>query len=450
MASDERRKGGADATLDEAIASLGESELREIVRATAQRHAEVEREVRLVAARASGDLAQLRAEVDRGLRTRRFLDYRDAIAWAGAAQPILGELERLSRGAPSQELVELLQRAVGHVVKVLKRGDDSSGAIGDIARELLELHAIACDARVADPVKLAKWMIRFRFTDQDFFEADPVRYRAALGERGLAEYRRAVSASGKPTSFAARYARERLAVLDGDTAAIVTLLGGDLRTPQQFVRVAGAMAELGRDDEVLVWAARGIAETSGWQTGKLYDLACAVHARHGTGTEVLRLRRAQHEQTPTRSSYATLRTAAEVIDVWPVERDAARAALRRHDTSALIDAMLADEDHELAWHTAATAAEETVGPDQWLRLAEAREAGHPADAVLVYQRVIEHVLATTDRRAYQQAVRILKRADTAARAADQADTFAVYLAELRERHRRRPTLITLLDKARLT
>lgn len=33
MASDERRKGGADATLDEAIASLGESELREIVRA---------------------------------------------------------------------------------------------------------------------------------------------------------------------------------------------------------------------------------------------------------------------------------------------------------------------------------------------------------------------------------------------------------------------------------
>jgi len=44
---------------------------------------------------------------------------------------------------------------------------------------------------------------------------------------------------------------------------------------------------------------------------------------------------------------------------------------------------------------------------------------------LVYQRVVEHVLATTDRRAYQQAV------------ADQADTFAVYLAELRERHRRR-------------
>lgn len=191
--------GGEDATLDEVIASLGEAELREIVRSTAQRHADVEREVRLVAARARGDLALLRAEVDRGLRTRRFLDYHDAIAWARAARPILDELERLSRSAPSRELVELLQRAVGYVVKVLQRGDDSSGAIGDIARELLELHAIACDAQVADPVKLAKWMIRFRLTDQDFFEADPVRYRVALGERGPAEYARAVSASPKPT-----------------------------------------------------------------------------------------------------------------------------------------------------------------------------------------------------------------------------------------------------------
>jgi len=43
-------------------------------------------------------------------------------------------------------------------------------------------------------------------------------------------------------SFAARYARERLAVLDGDTEAIVELLGGDLSAPHQFVRVAEAMA----------------------------------------------------------------------------------------------------------------------------------------------------------------------------------------------------------------
>lgn len=124
--------------------------------------------------------------VDRGLRTRRFLDYRESVAWARAAGPIVAELDLVADEAPSRELVELLQRAVGHVVKVILHADDSSRVIGDLARQLLDVHAKACDAGVADPVKLAAWMVRFRFVDQDFFEVDPVRYAAALGERGLA------------------------------------------------------------------------------------------------------------------------------------------------------------------------------------------------------------------------------------------------------------------------
>ncbi|MBA2348667.1 MAG: hypothetical protein H0V81_10270 [Solirubrobacterales bacterium] len=440
---------GPEQTTDELLAALDESALRGIVRSALNRHADVEREVRLVAARGSGDLGQVRVEVDRGLRTRRFLDYRASMAWAQEARPIVSELEALSESAPSTELVELLQRAVGHVVKVLQRGDDSSGAIGDVARELLDLHAATCDALVADPVKLAKWMVRFRFVDQDFFEADPVRYRLALGERGIAHYRRAVMSSDKPRSFAARYARERLAVLDGDIEAIVRLFGGDLRGPHQFVNVAEAMQEIGREDEVLAWTARGIAETTGWQTAKLYDLACDVHARQGNSVEVLALRRRQHEASPSVSTYGKLRAASAALDAWELERDAGRAALRRLDVSALIEAMLSDGDGALAWETAVAATEHTVGDELWLRLAETREGEHPADAVLVYRRVVEHVLETTGRGAYLRAVRILKRAADAARAAGESDAFAAYTLDLRERHRRRPTLIVLLDKARL-
>ncbi len=47
-------------------------------------------------------------------------------------------------------------------------------------------HVRACDAGVADPVKLARWMISFRFVEQYFFEPDPLRYRSALGDVGLA------------------------------------------------------------------------------------------------------------------------------------------------------------------------------------------------------------------------------------------------------------------------
>ena len=177
-------KARAETPIEQLIAGLTADELREVVLAAVDRHGDVERQVRLIAARAAGDLAQLRAEVDRGLRTRRFLGYRESAGWAMAARPIVTELESAVAAAPSRTLVELLQRAVGHVVKVIMHADDSDGAIGDLARDLLALHARACDAGVADPVALAAWMVRFRFDDQDFFEVDPVRYANALGEEG--------------------------------------------------------------------------------------------------------------------------------------------------------------------------------------------------------------------------------------------------------------------------
>src|SRR5829696_9081509 len=147
---------------------------------------------------------------------------------------------------------------------------------GDLACGLLALHLRACDAGVADPIDLAAWMVRFHLDDQDFFEVDPVVYASALGEAGLAAYRDAVGARRDGDSFAVRYARERLAILDRDVDAVVRLLGGDLTTPYQFTRVAEAMRELELDDEALGWAKRGIARTSGWQIAQLYDLACAV------------------------------------------------------------------------------------------------------------------------------------------------------------------------------
>jgi hypothetical protein len=435
--------------IEAVVRSLGSEQLAEVVLAAADRHDDVERAVRLVAARADGDLAELRAAVDRGLRTRRFLDYRESLAWARAGEPIVAELEAIAGLAPTRELVELLQRAVGHIVKVILRADDSSGAIGDLAQRLLDAHAGACDAGVADPVKLAAWMIRFRFKDQDFFEADPVRYASALGERGVAAYRKQVAEAGSHDSFAVRYARERLAILDKDLDAIVTILGGDLDGPYRFLRIAEAMSEIGRLDLALHWAERGIAGTQGWQVGQLFDLACRTHDQLGQPTEALRLRRAHHQRMPAISTYGALKRAAEALDVWQVEREAARAALRDADVRAFISALLDDGDDQLAWDTAALSAED-LGSDLWLRLAERREPEHPSDAVTVYVRVVDEVLEATDRRAYQQAARILKRARSAAQAAGQLDAFNGTVARLRETHRRRPTLIEILDRAKLT
>jgi hypothetical protein len=433
----------------EIVAELDREHLVGLLVSAADWHEDVERSVRMVAARRAGDLSELKAQVDRALRTRRFMGSRESVEWARAARPVVEQLEAAAREAPSAELVELLQRAIGRVVRTIMRADDSSGLIGGVARDLLAAHAVACDAGVADPVKLARWMFRFRFEDQDFFEADPVRYREALGERGVAAFRRAVAGYEGRETFAVRYARERLAILDGDVDRIVELLGEDLTRPHQFRAVAEAMVEIGRDDLALAWAERGIAETDGWQLAYLYDLACDVHVRRGEPLVVLRVRRAQHERLPSSSTYATLRRAAEAVGAWEIERDAARARLGEHDGRGLVDALLADGDDELAWQTASGMAPDEVGNELWLRLADARGATHPAEALGVYERLVDAVLVTTGRSAYASAIRILKRARSAADAAGTPETFTATVARLREAHRRRPTLIAMLDKAEM-
>lgn len=80
---------------------------------------------------------------------------------------------------------------------------------------------------------------------------------------------------------------------------------------------------------------------------------------------------------PSLSSYHALRRAAEAVDAWAIEHDAARTALRERDPRAFIDALLSDGDAQLAWDTAQAAAEEQLGSDLWLRLAESRETGQP-------------------------------------------------------------------------
>ena len=90
-----------------------------------------------------------------------------------------------------------------------------------------------------------------------------------------------------------------------------------------------------------------------------------------------------------------------------------------------------------------------IQASQWLRLAEAREPTVPGDAMAVYLRLADEVLVRADKRAYRDAVRHLKAARRAATADDRVDGFTEHLGGLRERNRRRPSFIVMLDKAGL-
>lgn len=460
------QRAGDDEPIDRAVGRLDDQVARRLLASAAEWHEDVMRAVRLAAADESERLAVLKAAVDDGLRTRRHLDYWGSSAWARDAAPLVDALAEEVADAPSAELVVLLQRAAGHLVKVIMRADDSDGTIGELCRDVLDLHRQACAAGVADRQSLARWMVRFAFEDQDFFEIDPVAYSDALGDKGLAIYRREVAKRSDPgdvpddrsatlndvyggfPSFAAKYAAQRLAIIDRDVDRLVELLGGDLSSPHQFQRVAEAMVELDQHDDALRWARRGIAETSGWQVAKLYDLTADLLTASDDLDEVLALRRHHHERAPSASTYAKLKAAAGAIDVWDAEVARARAVLADRDPAGLIDALLADGEPDEAWVAATTGGHE-IQASQWLRLAEAREASAPADAMAVYLRLADDVLGRADKRAYRDAIRHLNAARRAAAAADRTADFADHLSGLRERNRRRPSFMAMLDKAGL-
>jgi uncharacterized Zn finger protein len=103
----------------------------------------------------------------------------------------------------------------------------------------------------------------------------------------------------------------------------------------------------------------------------------------------------------------------------------------------------------MAWQVTAEHPEFDPGDQRWMGLAEAREATEPGEALGVYLRLADVQLETTGRSAYMRAVVILKKAARAATTANRQAQFDVHMANLRDRHRRRPTLISLLDKAKL-
>jgi hypothetical protein len=437
-----------DVTVEELVEGLDEAMVRRLLAFAAGRDEETARAVRRAAAGPADRLEVLRGEVDDGLRTRRHLGYWESSAWAAEARPVVDALAEAVADGSSRELIELLQRAVGHVIKVILRADDSDGMIGDLARQLLDLHVTACDAGAPDPARLAKWMVKFCFVEQDFFELDPVRYANALGAQGIATYRREVEkrSSGSDV-FAARYARERLAILDRDVDELVRLLGGDLSAPHQYLRVAEAMVELGLEDEAIRWARTGIDTTSGWQVGKLYDVIADLLDQAGDAAGVVEVRQEHHDRMPSATTYTALKNAASATGEWSERLATARRVLGERDRGGLIDVLLADGEPDAAWEIANEPGEWEPGERRWKELAEAREPTHPADSLAVHLRLVDDALTTANRRAYRVAIRYLKGAERAATAAGATAEFDMRVAELREIHRRRPSLITMLDKA---
>jgi hypothetical protein len=434
--------------LEEYFASLSHDELVGTLLDLVGTDPVVAQRLELAAAEAKGDLTGLQRQVDAVLRTRRYLDYRDAIDYERDAGAVLRVLDRTASGPAAAAVVPIVERALKHVVAVLQRADDSSGSVGGVAAELLAIHATACRRGRPDPQRLARWLIKFGIDDQDWFAVDVRDYADVLGSKGLQRYRRELDkrAQAQPSDFRVRQARQNLALLDEDVDAIVELFGGDLSTPYHYQQVAEALRQIACPDEAFAWVLRGLALPMTWQSRILLNLAAGMSAEKNELHEASRFGWVQLQSFPDLESYSRLRSLTRRAGTWDVYRDRALNVLAKRNAHEHVRALLSDDDVDAAW---AAAQADGADPTTYRDLAQRRAESYPDDAASLFRAFAEEALVDANRQAYREAVTWLRRLRKVEHAAGKDEEFASYIAALRREHRRRPSFQDELDRARL-
>jgi hypothetical protein len=389
------------------------------------------------------------------IRTRADL-WRWSASNAHGAQ--MHEAVQLLRDAAETEdpttVLAVTQRAIASSMSVIMRADDSSGIIGDACRALLDLHPLAA-ARAKPPTgKLVDWMIRFQFdNDCDFFTIDPVAYAPALGELGMAAYRRRLAEiesrlGPRPSEgdrwssphshdwFTLDYNAQRLAVHDRDVDAIIRTHSRDRRVAAWLEDTAEALAEIGEIDLAIDWARQATDfPGGGHQALHAGEYWCTLLAEHQP-RKLLEARLTVFRRWPSSSTAARLHRDAGAA--WPEYRDEVMAALEDRPYDAVVFAQHHLRDVPLAWQLA-----HSLGLDDdraWSDLAKAYEKVDPLAVLPIHSRLVHHELETANAQNYRYAARRLARMRKLAHGTDMTGEVDALIAELRETHRRRPRL----------
>lgn len=406
---------------------------------------------------------ELAALVD-GLRwDRRRHPYDGRGEYHATACQVLETAAALVDDGRAEAITRTLRTAVDRVTRALMYLDDSSGIVGDVLQELIDLYARALgQAPPANPKTLASWLVKAQFDGPGWPRIHLSAFAPALRERGIAEIAAQVeerAAAADPDSFSIQYSvrdfREQLAELTGDVDHYIAVLGEDLKSPEQYRKITQTLAAADRAAEAVTWAQRGLTHhPANPYSDKLRDLLVDLHLDAGAPTAALQVRLAEFSRHPVAATFRSLAdTCGRVGDTTPLapalDELHARAAADPRRLGELVQALTTAGLAEEAWSTAA-AHPQQVGPHLLHSLVEEREPEHPSDVLAPYRYLVQAQLSDTGKYRYDRAAKLLRRLRTAHTAAGDPDGFTRYLTELRTEHKRKTTFLAKLDKAGLT
>jgi tetratricopeptide (TPR) repeat protein len=371
-------------------------------------------------------------------------------------------LEASMASTDPKDVYAVTTKAIASAMKVIARADDSSGIIGDACRRLLALHPATARAAHAPAAALVKWMVTFQFDgDVDYFNLDPVAYAPALGEIGLARYRKELSAVetklGPRPSEDARWSNphshewfvlgwneQRLAVLDRDIDAIIRTHARDRRVAAWLQDTAEAFEEIGEIDLAIDWARQAADFDDGHQAKRAADYLADLLAAHRPA-ELLPERLEAFRRWPTSSTAAQLHGVA--ADAWPEYASEVNARLAPLPRDAVLFTLLTLKDLPRAWQLAHEL--QLADTDAWSRLAMAYEKVDALAVLPVLEQLARGDLVEANAKGYRAAAVRLDRMRAIATGTGHAGEVDELIAELRQANRHRPRLQQEFDRVGL-
>jgi len=456
---------GALARMRDHLKAKGAGALVEMIMDLAERDPALFRKLDVAATAVNADdktvEARLRKAIDEATRTRGFVDYREAADWADGVESALDAVGDLVSAGRAGLALKLVGWAIGRIERAIEEVDDSDGHCGALLERARDIHlAAACAAR-PDPMALARDLFAREIGDgYGTFDGAVALYAGALGEEGLAEYRRlAAEAWAKlpPRAGGAHGRREYIAgyeplkrILDffaereGEVDMRIALRAKDLSSPWSYLQLAEFCRAQGRVEEALRRAEEGL-----WlfeddrPDERLVFFAVDLLTQAGRTSDAEARLWGAFEKAPSLELYARLSklggTAARrrVLEFLET-RLAEETRGQDHHLSDLIVRILAQEkSFDEAWaavrrHGASMGVKET--------LARASEATHPSEAVDVYAARVDGLADVGGNSAYAEAAKLIARMAALRSAAEQA----AYVAALKTRFGRKRNLMKLL------
>ncbi len=418
-----------------------------------------------------------RKAIDDATHIPDFLDWEETHSFAFGLGQVIDSLEEMLAPERAATLTELSEYAIVRIEQTLEQVDDSEGEVGDVLLRLSDLHLEACELAKPEPIALAERLFRYETTlPFGSFSGSANIYRNVLGDSGWQHFRNMAEAAWsqiKPLEadpnrdttvetgrWRITHIMKTFAEMSGDIEELVAIKCRDLSRSHHFMEIAEIYQKAGQQDKAIDWAKRGLKAFPLRVDNQLRDFLLGIYLDCGRTDEALQLTWIQFEEYPSLKHYKKLSAIAHKLNIWPQQRQRALeqidADIARRvkttsrwnpkpstpDQSLRVEVALWENDLDAAWDALHRG---TCGQNLLISLAGKLEETRAADALTLYRKVIPEIVGRTNNAAYDEAIRLIRKASKLMQGLGRDDALEVYLAGLRAQHKQKRNFIKLLD-----